>query len=116
MMENSEAALKREMLEELELEVRTERLLWVAETFFEHENQKYHEMGFYFLIHLCADKNSSVFEKEKMIFGKEVGQPYKLIYQWFALEDLENVLLYPTFTRAELQNLSTNIKHVIVHE
>src|SRR5690348_6772491 len=54
MMESSEAALKREMREELGLEqdVRVERLLWVVENLFIDDDGGIpnHEVGFYYQI------------------------------------------------------------------
>lgn len=45
--ETSEAALVREMLEELGVGVRVGRLLWVVENHFTLKGERFHEIGFY---------------------------------------------------------------------
>src|SRR5262245_3617383 len=44
--------LKREMREELGVEVEVVRLLWFVENFFTYEEMRYHEIALYFLMRL----------------------------------------------------------------
>jgi 8-oxo-dGTP pyrophosphatase MutT (NUDIX family) len=46
--ETSHESLCREMREELHVDVRADRILWVAENFFEHEAKLFHEIGLYY--------------------------------------------------------------------
>jgi 8-oxo-dGTP pyrophosphatase MutT (NUDIX family) len=46
--ETSVQTLKREMIEELGVEVRVGRMLWTVENFFRYEDRDYHEIGFYY--------------------------------------------------------------------
>jgi 8-oxo-dGTP pyrophosphatase MutT (NUDIX family) len=48
--ETSPETLKREMMEELGVEVTVERLLWSVENFFRYEDQDVHEFGLYYLM------------------------------------------------------------------
>jgi 8-oxo-dGTP pyrophosphatase MutT (NUDIX family) len=48
--ETSEETLKREMMEELGVEVTVGRLLWSVENFFHYEEKSWHELGFYYLM------------------------------------------------------------------
>lgn len=48
--ETSEETLKREMVEELGVEVTVHRLLWIVENFFHYEQRDWHELGFYYLM------------------------------------------------------------------
>src|SRR5437762_3514141 len=53
--EASSQAIVREMREELGLDARTERLLWVVENFFTHGDVSHHELGMYYLISIPRD-------------------------------------------------------------
>src|SRR5690606_33744841 len=50
--EDSAQTLRREMMEELGVEVTVGRLLWVVENFFSYEGSDWHELGFYYLMEL----------------------------------------------------------------
>lgn len=50
--ESSAETLKREMIEELGCEAEISMLLWTIENFFRFEGRKWHEFGFYYLMHL----------------------------------------------------------------
>ena len=50
--EPSVEALKRELVEELGVEGRIGRLLYLAENFFDHEGRRMHEIGFYYRVDL----------------------------------------------------------------
>ena len=47
-METAEEALRRELWEEVGVEPRIERLLWLVETFFTAEDRRFHELGPYY--------------------------------------------------------------------
>ncbi|ARU63073.1 hypothetical protein CBW65_20405 [Tumebacillus avium] len=108
-MENTEQALIREMQEEISLDVTVERLLFVAEVYFANDEHQYHEIGFYYLLE--ADKTQPIYVKDKVHQGTEFGKP--LIYQWFRLEDLPSLRLFPTFLKEKLQQLPEHPEHVI---
>jgi 8-oxo-dGTP pyrophosphatase MutT (NUDIX family) len=50
--ETSVETLKREMVEELGVEVTVGRMLWTVENFFRYEDDDYHEIGFYYLMEI----------------------------------------------------------------
>lgn len=52
--ETSVETLKREMIEELGVEVRVGRMLWSVENFFRYEERDYHEIGFYYEMEIPA--------------------------------------------------------------
>lgn len=52
--ETSVETLKREMVEELGVEVSVGRLLWTVENFFRYEERDYHEIGFYYAMDIPA--------------------------------------------------------------
>lgn len=108
--ESSKEAIIREMKEELDVKVEVERLLWVAECFFEDGGNEYHEMAFYYLLKL-AEEDNYIYENKEPIEGDEEG--LKLIFQWFAIDELEKLELYPIFLKEALQSLPVTIEHII---
>jgi 8-oxo-dGTP pyrophosphatase MutT (NUDIX family) len=57
-VEHGEAAgdaLRREMEEELSINIKDIRPIWCVDTFFEHQGQSCHEIGIYFLVSAPSD-------------------------------------------------------------
>jgi ADP-ribose pyrophosphatase YjhB (NUDIX family) len=109
LLEPSNEALVREMREELLTEVRVERLLWVVENFFSHENRDYHELGFYYLMSLQPD--SAPCHAREPFEG--IDDTAKIIFQWFDLDLLGTLPIYPTFLREGLRNLPEHVRHLV---
>ena len=109
MLEPSEETLKREMWEELSVEIRVDRLVWVAENFFEYDDRPYHELAFYFLMTLPPDCH---IRKKTEPFAEYDGD-VKLIFKWYQLDELEDVLLYPSFLQKGLSSIPESIKHIV---
>src|SRR3989304_4939607 len=109
LLEPSPETLRREMLEELEADVTVERLLWLAENFFQHEGRIHHELGFYFLMHLSPD--SPLRDKTEPFYGHE-GET-RIIFEWHSIDSLGTLRLYPTFLRSGLKSIPANIVHII---
>ncbi|MEK4230953.1 NUDIX hydrolase [Solibacillus sp. FSL H8-0538] len=101
--ENSIVALKREMLEELTIEITCDELLWLAENFFEHNGIDYHEYGFYYKI---ASDHLDV--TDEIIYGRE-SELY--LYKWFKIDQLDEIEVYPRFIKDHI--LDSNFKHFI---
>ena len=110
LLEPAETTLRREMREELGVEVRVERLLWIVENFFAHEAAAYHELALYFLMTLPA--GSPVYAAREPLAGQEEGG-IELIFQWYPLAALDRVRLYPTFLREALRALPDGPVHVV---
>lgn len=117
--EASAATLARELVEELGAEVNAQvgRLLWVVENFFEYEGQRFHELGMYYEVALAP--TSPYLEKSQVYDGVEEDMPLHngerihLIFQWFPLAALPDVLLYPTFLRERLRALPATTEPVM---
>ncbi len=108
LLEPSPETLVREMREEIGVEVKVDRLLWLAENFFEYGPRTHHEIGFYFLMHLPPD---SPLRDQPTFLGHEGDMPVH--FEWFPTAVLEKVALYPTFLRTGLKSIPTNIVHII---
>ena len=117
--ESSAEALKREMQEEIQETVQVGRLLWIVENFFPSGSEKdegvkveYHELGLYYLMNFASD--SSVLLANGPFFALE-GQT-RMVFQWFPLEDLDRLKLYPSFLIQRLRALPEHPVHVLVDD
>jgi ADP-ribose pyrophosphatase YjhB (NUDIX family) len=106
--ETAAGCVLREMREELEEEVRIERLLWVNENFFEHEGMSWHEIGLYFLVSLGDD---SRFLGDGPHWGVEPEIKFRL--EWHDVDELAGVRLLPSFLRRRLGSLPERIEQVV---
>lgn len=109
LLEAAGESLKREMREELSVEVKIERLLWVVENFFEYENCRSHEIGFYFLMSL--PQNSRLLHETASFEGRE--RELKLVFEWRECSALNRMRIYPTFLQEALQSLPTGTEHIV---
>ncbi|TWT16033.1 NUDIX hydrolase [Planomicrobium sp. CPCC 101079] len=107
-LEDSKSCLMREMAEELDVEVEVTQLLWAVENFFTYAGKKFHEIGFYYLVH--GEENPAIYQSGSF-FGPE-GE--RLVYQWIPLSEISEVALYPEFLRDALTTLPKVTQHLIV--
>lgn len=110
-MEPSIEAARREMMEEIGEEVSVQRLLWIAEIFFGHDREQFHELD---LIYLCTLPPGSNLAEKPRFSGDEEGVP--LVFQWFDVHELENHEVYPVFLRQGLSQLPWHPVHIITRE
>ena len=112
--EPAEQTLKREIREELDIDVEILRLLWIVENFFRYANKRYHEIALYFLMRLPASCRYLIepgpFESE------DAGTP--LTFRWFPRrpEVLTALPLLPAFLCRELRKLPESAQHVIEND
>ena len=109
LQESAGETLRREMQEELHADVVVERLLWVVENFFERGGKTFHELGLYFLMTFPDD--SSVGDTSKTFLVEEVN--HKFVLQWYALDSLDSVQVYPSFLQTALQALPDGTEHIV---
>jgi len=109
--EPADQALRRELLEELGLETRIERLVWAVENFFTHRGLRYHELSFYFLVAVCEPVPRIMGQESFRVRADEAN----LIFEWFPLGSLENVALKPSFLQRGLSVMPETTQY-LVHE
>ena len=102
-------SLKREMHEEIGLEVHVERLLWVAESFFTHETHPHHGLCFYFLVHLPACP--ALQNKDELFYGQEESP--QLEFRWFRCDQLADFDIRPAFLKTRLGELPASPIHIL---
>lgn len=105
--ETSEAAVVREFREELGVDVRAERLLWLVENHFRHEGEPFHEVGFYWLVDLPP-----VFPRSGR--GAFHERPEDTIeWFWQPLDRLEGIELKPSFLIDGLRDLPRTTRFLV---
>ncbi len=109
LLETAQETLINEMREELVCEIDVVRLLWVVENFCFKQGKAVHEIAFYYLI--TIPPVPSLYTKETTITRSEGGTT--LFFQWFPLEILEQITLYPTFLKQKLQKMPTKVEHIV---
>lgn len=112
--ETAEQTLKREMREELAVDVEIIRLLWFVENFFTYADKRYHEIALYFLMQFPV--SSKYLVRSGSFPCEEEGS--KLIFQWFPCQPelLSKLPLLPSFLPTALQELPEFVQHVIQHD
>ncbi len=109
LLEPAQATLRREMREELDIEVEVVRPLWLVENFFQHQGYQHHELGIYFLMRVPADWPYRA--QNETFLGDENGT--RLIYRWAPVEELASMRVYPSFLAQGLYNLPLSLEHVV---
>jgi len=112
--ETAEATLRREMMEELGVEVEVVRLLWLVENFFTYAEKHYHEIALYFLMQF--PDGCKYLEQSSFVGQEEEG--IKLSFQWFPQqpEILSELPLLPSFLQTAIQKLPEAMQHVVHHD
>lgn len=108
--EPAEQTLKREMREEIGVEVEVVRLLWLVENFFTYADRRYHEITLYFLMRL---PETCVYSVEPGPFAVE-DEGTKLTFRWVPRrpEVLSGLPLLPSFLQTSLRELPATVRHV----
>jgi 8-oxo-dGTP pyrophosphatase MutT (NUDIX family) len=104
MFEFSRETLLREMLEEIGKTVEVGNLLWVVENFFEYNDIKHHEIGFYYQMEILSLENQDNF----IIIEDDT----ELLFHWQDVEQIEAGSIYPEFITTDLLLNTTSIQHI----
>ena len=113
MMEPMSEALRREMQEEIGVDVEVVRLLWMMENFYRRKRE-IHELSFYFLVNLKP--GSPLLQGEGPFYGQEHNN--SLTFRWFPLEEvaLRALPLYPSTLAAASINIPEHPQHLVFHD
>ena len=106
MGEESISSLKREMLEELGVEVNINNLLLINENFFSLKSLDFHEIGLYYEV---ITETNPLFKKGPF-HGLE-GE--RLVYQWFPIKEIIDLELYPLDIKEVILNKPEVTQHLI---
>lgn len=99
--ETAEEALSREMREELEMEPRILRPLWLNQSFFTEDvsGEQYHELCTYFLVEVP----DSLLARGDRFTMKEGNHTHW--FHWLPLDSLEKEYFYPIFLKEAIFHL-----------
>ncbi|UCE44141.1 MAG: hypothetical protein JSV57_01220, partial [Candidatus Bathyarchaeota archaeon] len=106
--------VKREFLEEAGFEIEVHRLLCIIENFFIFKDEKYHEIGLYFLV--SPKEAKELWEQQEFIGQEEQHAPYRsrrLIFKWFDSSELDKLNLKPSVLIEILKNMPEHPVHFI---
>lgn len=106
--EASEHAVRRELFEELGIEIGEITLSIIAENFFQHADKTHHEIGFYYRATLTSSIKSVIGHEE--FHGKEINKG--LLFRWFNRADLSSIKFQPSFLTDVLKMDTSEILHV----
>ena len=108
--ESSVESLTREYKEETGADVICDRLIWVEEVFWKWGKKDAHGIVFYYLISLKSqsDIQDCYFEPQK--------DNCNVLLEWIKLDEIEDLIIYPSFIKEKIKNISENIEHFIRHD
>lgn len=112
MFERSEDTLIREFKEEINAEINISRLLWIQEHMAEWNQQKYHEICFYFLIDI---PDETVIPSNR-IFYSCAGNDSEIEFSWVETEKIMDLKFYPVYIKSRLNNLPDGIEKFVEQE
>ena len=100
--ETVEAAVVREVQEELGIAAKVDRPLWLNQAFFTEDvdNLHYHELCIYFLMDIT---DTDLLSRGKSFTAKEGQRTHT--FEWLEFERLENAYFYPLFLKKDIFNL-----------
>lgn len=109
--ETSEETLRREMVEELGVEVAVGRLLWSVENFFHYERRDWHELGLYYAMDI---PEGFPFHPHEIVHRIEDGGN-QLEFKWVRAtrEALVALDIPPYFIADEIENLPSAPRHLV---
>lgn len=109
--ENSEQALIREYKEETGADIICKRLIWTEECFWKQSENSYNTIAFYYLIELAdgfciPDNGEFVSQKDNC----------SVVLGWLPIENLNEIIVYPSFIKKEIFNITDVCRHFITTE
>ncbi|MGT2934994.1 NUDIX hydrolase [Streptococcus castoreus] len=98
--ELAEDAVRREIMEEVGVEIKVDTLAFVVENLFKLNEISYHQIEFHYLVSPLSKPQETIIE------GGEAR-----ICEWVALKDLDKINLNPSFLKKELKNWDGKLRH-----
>ena len=111
--ETAEAAVIREIQEELNLNVKIDRPLWLNQSFFTEDVDRlhYHELCLYFLIDFSG---TDLLDRGAKMKGAEAH--HKQIFEWLDISNLKDTYFYPLFLKEKVFSLPQTMELLTTYE
>ncbi len=105
--ERAEDAILREIREELGVDAKISRPLWLNQAFFEEDVTKlhFHELCLYFLMDISE---TDILSRGETFAGTEAGHSHR--FTWLPFERLEGEYLYPQFIKKAIFDLPKQLQ------
>lgn len=106
--ETTAQGLAREYKEETGADIRVGRLLWTEECFWQWKGKQAHNIAFYYEVGLLPGSDipdTGEFQSHK--------DNRNVVLGWMALEDLEDVTIYPEFIKEEILERKDTPRHFV---
>ncbi len=100
--ETAENAVIREVKEELDIDAKIIRPLWVNQGFFDEEvtGEKFHELCIYFLVDVS---HTNLLDRGDRFRGAEIHHTHD--FEWLPFKQLKDEYLYPVFIKEKIYDL-----------
>ena len=106
--ETLEDGLIREVMEEMGIRIKCNRLLWSEECFWEWNGRKAHNIAFYYLVELLDE--FQIPENEEFVSQKD---NCNVVIGWMPIEEIQKITIYPAFLKEEIYHLNGPSKHFV---
>ncbi len=111
--ETAEAAVLRELKEELDIDATITRALWFNQGFFKEEvsGDAYHEICLYFLVDVSA---TNLLSRGESFVCHDSGK--ELQFEWLPFDTLKSTYFYPLFLKDKIFHLPDTLTILEEHE
>ena len=111
-LETHEEALRREFKEELNMTIGVDNLVAVGENFFTWDGTPWHQVCFYYSVHLEGEND---FPMEGVVHGQDEWEDgtFDLDFCWVSVKDLEKIHVIPKELVSILLKNEENIVHFV---
>ena len=106
--ESAEAALARELREELDVDLPPHRLVFMAESFFTLNGTRYHELGLYHLMEAPPELLARG-DRFTRVEGQEIHH-----FRWVKFDELRGMSFFPIFLKERIFSLPDTPEFVIL--
>ena len=113
--ELSSETLIREFKEEINADVKIERLVMVGESFWPWGDRPCQQISFYYEISLCDEKQIPL-EGTFPAYDDFGIKRIDLEFSWIDLHKIKNLLVYPTNIKEELLSLPKELKYFVYRQ
>ncbi len=106
--ETTQAALKREVFEEIGTGCTIGKLALIHENLFEERGIKYHELALFYFVDLPADA--------VLHFEQLTDRGFTEKFEWLPTDELDSLMLYPEVLKSEIYRLQQGVSHIVTNE
>lgn len=111
--ETTEEAVRRELKEEIQKDVKIEKYLGVVENYFINKySKKMHEISFYYLMDFVSN---DIDDNDFTLVENDKGRTIKLDFKWIDINDLDDFDVRPALLK-NIINSKLEFNHLIFNE